>query len=390
MPKQILPQTTLSDTPDEAKRRRKSGNSGLKTAQQRKNDEFYTRLEDIQNEVNAYVTYNPDVFRDKTLLLPCDDPEWSKFTRYFAQNFERLGLKKLISTSYAPNSKNFNWHTGPNEYEMNSPLFDCVRSQRCGRIFVIDKDITGDGKIDYDDIHWKYLKGDGDYHSDEVRRLLDEADVVVTNPPFSLFPDFIKWVTDAGKDFLLLANTCAITYTSVFPLIVQGKLWLGATNFNRGMYFYVPDAFQYDKSYKFKRELNGHKVSRVSTVCWFTNLEHAKRHEPLSLMTMEDCVKHIHKKEFREGSPYVKYDNYDAIEVPRVEAIPCNYDGVMGVPITFLDKFCPEQFEILGATESEGAGFSFGLWNASSGDPHALVKGKAKFKRLFIRKITKE
>ena len=363
------------------------GNSDLQAAKRAKNDEFYTQYHDIEEEMNAYLEYDPNVFRGKTVLLPCDDPEWSNFTRYFAAKFDELGLKKLISTSYAPESKRYRFGGLFSELERSSPQFDADKSKTHGKIFVLDSDVTGDGRVNIDDLQWDYLEGDGDFRSDEVTALRDEADIIVTNPPFSLFREFLAWIVAANKQFLIIGNINAITYKETFPLIKDNKIWLGATNFNRGMYFLVPEGFKYANSYKFEKELDGKAVNRVPGVCWFTNIDHGRRHEPLSLMTMEDNLRYSKHKEIRGRTEYQHYDNYDAIEVPYTDAIPSDYDGVMGVPITFLDKYCPEQFEILGTSESEGKGFSCGLWNAQSKVTQPVVNSSRIYKRIFIKHI---
>jgi hypothetical protein len=323
-------------------------NDNLGAAKKAKNDEFYTQYADIEKEMNAYLEYNPDVFRDKTILLPCDDPEWSNFTKYFAQNFETFGLKKLISTSYAPNSKPRDIPYQPALFELEDDRFDEEKTQANGKIFTLTRDTSGDKRIDVDDLEWSYLEGDGDFRSDEVTKLRDEADVIITNPPFSLFRDFLSWIVEGEKQFSTIGNMNAITYKETFLLIKMNEMWLGATNFNVGMYFEVPESWTYSDSYKFDRERDGKKVSRVPGVCWFTNIEHGRRHQPLPLMTMADNIKFSKHKEVK-GAEYQKYDNYDAIEVPFADAIPSDYDGVMGVPISFLDKYSPEQFEIVGA-----------------------------------------
>jgi hypothetical protein len=323
-------------------------NANLGNARKAKNDEFYTQFHDIEKEMNAYLEYNPEVFKDKTVLLPCDDPEWSNFTRYFAQNFEKLQLKKLISTSYAPNSKPREIPYQPTLFEIDSPDFDETKTVSNGKIFTLSHDRTGDKVINVEDLEWDYLDGDGDFRSDEIKALRDEADLIITNPPFSLFRDFLAWIIEAKKEFALIGNMNALTYREVFPLTKENRMWLGATNFNEGMYFAVPDSWDYSASYKFEKEQNGKKVSRVPGVCWFTNIEHGRRHQPLPLMTEADNIKFSKHKQVKDVG-YQRYDNYDAIEVPFTDAIPSDYDGVMGVPITFLGKYSPEQFEILGA-----------------------------------------
>ena len=201
--------------------------------------------------------------------------------------------------------------------------------------------MTGDGRIDINDLQWNYLEYDGDFRSKEVTRLRNEADIIVTNPPFSLFREFLAWVLEADKQFLLIGNQNAITYKEVFPLIKANKIWLGVTMDSSNRWFQIPD-----NSTVFHKEENGKKYAFVANPVWFTNLEHGRRHKPLQLMTMADNIKYSRHKEVR-GHDYAHYDNYDAIEVPKVDAIPSDYDGVMGVPISFLRKYCPEQFEII-------------------------------------------
>ena len=327
----------------------------LTNAKKAKNDEFYTQYHYIEKEVAAYLEYNPDIFRGKTILCPCDDPEWSNFTKYFAQNFQRLGIKKLISTSYAIESKIYKSNYQPTLFETDNSQYNKNKTRINGKIFTLTKDISGDGIINFEDIEWQYLNGDGDFRSAEVKKLRDEADVIITNPPFSLFREFLSWVFTAKKELLVIGNMNAITYKEVFPLIKNNKLWLGATNFNTGMYFLVSEDFVYADTYKFDREQNGLKVNRVPGVCWFTNINHGRRQQSLPLMTMKENLKYSKHKEIKGKKTYDHYDNYDAIEVPYTSAIPKDYEGVMGVPISFLDKYSPEQFEILGSDAYDGS-----------------------------------
>lgn len=357
-------------------------NENLGAAKKAKNDEFYTQYADIEKEMNAYLEYNPDVFRDKTILLPCDDPEWSNFTKYFAQNFQKFGLKKLISTSYAPNSKPKNIPYQPTLFELDSPGFDEEKTQANGKIFTLTGDQTGDGAINVHDLEWSYLDGDGDFRSAEITALRDEADIVITNPPFSLFREFLGWVVEGKKQFAVIGNINAITYKEVFPLIRDNNVWLGATNFNTGMYFFVPENFVYSESYKFERELDGNKINRVPGVCWYTNLQHGRRHEPFALMTQDENLRF--NKAVRDVG-YVKYDNYDAIEIPRADAIPNDYDGVMGVPISFLNKYNPDQFEILGMAASSYNAEIVGIPFKGGKDGRPLVGGRNTYARIFLR-----
>ena len=316
----------------------------LQNAQNAKNDEFYTQYADIQKEVNAYLEFAPDAFRGKSVLLPCDDPEWSNFTKFFAQNFENFGLKKLISTSYAVESKRIaKWE--PTLFETENPHYDADKSKTNGKIFVLDHDTNANGRIDIEDLEWQYLDGDGDFRSDEVKRLRDEADIIVTNPPFSLFREFLAWLVEGNKRFIIIGNKNCVTYKEVFPLIKSNRLWAGKTEWSGGLWFETKNPDDVD------RIVDGVNMKNIPS-CWFTNIDHGRRHEPLMLMTMADNLKFSRHREVREMG-YLHYDNYDAIEVPYTDAIPADYAGVMGVPISFLEKYCPEQFEILGMCENE-------------------------------------
>ena len=320
-------------------------NNNLTNAKNAKNDEFYTQYHDIEKEITAYLEYNPNVFRDKTVLLPCDDPEWSNFTKFFAQNFERFGLKKLISTSYAPDSKNYKNTYQPTLFESNDPQYDKKKTVKNGKIFTLTHDKSGDGKIDVNDLEWHYLKGNGDFKSVEIKKLRDEADIIITNPPFSLFREFLAWIVEVDKQFVIVGNKSCVTYKEVFPLIKENKLWSGRTEWSGGMWFETKNLDDVDKV------IDGISMKNVPSV-WFTNLDHGRRHQPLPLMTLEDNLKFSKHKEIKGKKSYDQYDNYDAIEVPFTDAIPSDYDGIMGVPISFLDKYCPEQFEILGITKT--------------------------------------
>lgn len=337
-------------------------NDSLSKAKEAKNDEFYTQYHDIEKEISAYLEYNPDVFRGKTVLLPCDDPEWSNFTKYFAQNFEIFGLKRLISTSYAPESKRYKLGYQPSLFETSAPHYDADKSKTHGKIFVLDHDVTGDGRINVEDLQWQYLEGDGDFRSEEIRALRDQADLIITNPPFSLFREFLAWIVEADKQFVIIGNMNAITYKEVFPLIKENKVWLGATGFVTDMVFGVPEGTIVKESDKLKVERLGYvgNYTRLGNSCWFTSIDHGRRHQPLQLMTMADNLKFSRHKEIKGKNSYIHYENYDAIEVPYIDAIPSDYDGKMGVPISFLDKYCPEQFEIIGQTQGD-SGKELGL-----------------------------
>lgn len=317
----------------------------LTRAKAGKNDEFYTQYEDIQREINAYLEYDPDVFRDKVVLLPCDDPEWSNFTRFFAQNFENFGLKKLISTSYAADSKPADIPYQLTLFETEAPQYEESKTRSHGKIFTLTRDKNQSGRIDIDDLEWDYLEGDGDFRSEEIKLLRDDADIIVTNPPFSLFREFLSWIMEANKKFLIIGNQNVITYKEVFPLIKESKVWLGRGFKGNVGFFQSP----YQDIAVSSQHMDG--FIRVSGVMWFTNIDHGRRHQPLRLMTAEDNIKFSKHKEIK-GIGYAKYDNYDAIEVPFSDAIPDDYAGVMGVPITFLCKHCPEQFDIIGITKT--------------------------------------
>lgn len=318
-------------------------NSNLSNAKRAKNDEFYTQYHDIEKEMQAYLDYDENVFRGKTVFLPCDDPEWSNFTKYFAQNFSYLGLKKLISTSYAHQSKQLQSEYQPSLFETTNPKYDATNSLKKGKIFTLTDDKNNDGVIDLNDLDWEYLEGDGDFRSDEIKSLRDEADIIITNPPFSLFREFLAWIVEKDKKFAMVANKNCVTYKEVFPLLKNNKLWSGREEWAGGMWFETKNEDDVDKV------IDNVNYKNVPSI-WITNIEHGRRHEPLKLMTMADNLK-FNNQIIKDPTSYQKYDNYDAIEIPRTDGIPSDYTGVMGVPISFLDKYCPEQFEILGATQ---------------------------------------
>ena len=353
-------------------------NSGLTAAKSAKNDEFYTQFVDIQKEVNAYLEYNPDTFRGKTVLLPCDDPEWSNFTKFFAQNFEMLGLKKLISTSYASASKKIEYHQ-ITLFEMNSPQYDEKKTDTHGKIFVLEKDSDASGRIDINDLEWSYLEGDGDFRSEEVRKLRDEADVIITNPPFSMFREFLSWIIEANKKFLIIGNINCILYKEVFPYIMDNKIWLGNGMGRWISGFIVPDNYElYGTEARIEY---GKRIVATNNCLWLTNLDHGRRHQPLQLMSMADNIKYSKHKQIKENK-YQKYDNFDAIEVPFTDAIPNDYEGIMGVPITFLDKYNPDQFEIVGEF-NHGKDGDFDL-------AVPTIDGKLVYKRIAIRRRENE
>jgi hypothetical protein len=379
-----------------------AGNSSLSRAKTAQNDEFYTQYSDIEAEINAYVEFNPDVFRDKTILLPCDDPEWSNFTKYFAANFMRFGLKKLISTSYAKGAKNKQLTL----FEMESPLFDEEKHETQGKLFTLTSDIDNSGRIDSDDIEFSgYLEGDGDFRSEEVCKLRDEADIIITNPPFSLFREFLAWILDNKKKFVILGNMNAIPYKEVFPYLKYNEIWLGYKSLNQDMYFNVTDEYkewlvQNKNDGSAYKVIDGVVMGRLASACWFTNLEHGKRHEKLLLDTMAHNLKFNKRlqssfEKVHGKIEYPCYENYNAIEVPFTECIPSDFDGVMGVPITFMDKYCPEQFEIIWqASGNAYANAPQEILEELKFDPTvkyggglgaAVVDGQAKYSRILIR-----
>lgn len=336
-------------------------NLALGAAKAAKNDEFYTQYSDIEAEMNAYVEYNPDVFRDKTILLPCDDPEWSNFTKYFASNFERFGLKKLISTSYAKGAANKQLTL----FEEQSPLYDAEKHETRGKLFTVERDANRSGNIDTDDIEFSgYLEGDGDFRSAEVTALRDVSDIIITNPPFSQFRDFFSWIMEANKGFIIIGNQNALAYKEVFPYIKSNQVWLGYSIHSGDRKFNVPDDYPLEAA-NCGIDADGRKYIRVKGVRWFTNIDHGQRHEILNLDTMAHNLKFnskLQKKLEKDYGcqDYPRYENYDAIEVPITECIPSDFEGSMGVPITFLDKYNPDQFEIIGQAHGD-AGVALGL-----------------------------
>ena len=474
-----------NENPHKAKDAKK--NAGLSRAKKAKQDEFYTQYEDIQNELNHYEHH----FKGKTVLCNCDDPFESNFCKYFLRNFNYLKLKRLICTSYFSSPV----------VGRQMDLFDTHNEKvQPGRGYVMDvsevpmENNRGVSDADIDRLLTsgqggvKRLSGNGDFRSPECVGYLKQADIVVTNPPFSLFREYVAQLVEYDKKFLIIGNINAITYKEIFPLIKANKLWLGYRNLNKDMYFNVEAAYQ-KYLVENKKEGSAYKIidgvvmGRLASACWYTNIDHNKRHEKLVL----------YKRYYGNESEYPKYDNYDAINVDKVSDIPCDYfacagvpitfldkynpdqfeivnantiktndavcekphglikdkeasitikkgltrgnsgtesltdsrqqtadsrqqtadsrqqtadsrqqtdsglythelssggrcNGIMGVPITFLDKYSPEQFEIVGATESEGKGFSNGLWNNQSGISQPIVCDERKYKRIFIKR----
>ena len=367
-------------------------NNDLGIAKTAKKDEFYTQLSDIEKEMRYYRKH----FKDKVVFCNCDDPFESNFFKYFVLNFNRLGLKKLIATCYA-SSPIANTQLslfdviGTEENKQNKAAYKAIVSK------VYDK--TGDGGIDMFDVAELFksgeneltkLNGDGDFRSDECLALLDEADIVVTNPPFSLFREYVSVLLEHKKHFIIIGNVNAITYKEFFPLIKENKVWIGASIHSGDRKFYVPDDYPLNAA-GCGIDDEGRRFIRVKGVRWYTNLDIKQRHEEMILV--------------KRYSPelYPKYDNYDAINVNSTADIPCDFDGIMGVPITFMDKYCPEQFEILGLSigslfDGNALGTKFmELYRSQGGTGHYSenmiglglidIDGKAKvpYGRILIR-----
>jgi hypothetical protein len=345
----------------------KSLNRNLHSARDAKKDEFYTQLVDIEKELKHY----KDQFRGKVVYCNCDDPYESNFFKYFAGNFNALGLKKLITTSYSPSPIVGN----------QLPLFEIAGLKPKGKepmkIEINEvPDTNKDGAIDLNDVKHLLkqnknaatpLKGNGDFRSDECIELLKQADIVVTNPPFSLFREYVAQLVEYKKKFLILGDQNAITYKEIFKLIKENKLWLGYDN-GGTKWFQVPMDYDIPTESR-KKIVNGIKYFSMGRILWYTNLDTTKRHEELTL--------------YKKYTPkeYPKYDNYDAIEVSRYADIPMDYDGVMGVPITFLDKYNPDQFEILAKTNNREHAGKYLLGD----NPTAMIKGKKLYHRILIR-----
>ncbi len=324
------------------------GNKSLNKAIKNKNDEFYTQLSDITEELKNYKKH----FKGKVVLCNCDDPRESNFFHYFSYNFEHLQLKKLIAVCYKSKDKQFF-----SKYNSKNGIYQ-----------IYEGDKNGNRVPDDEEIDRKSLKGDGDFRSDEGIELLKQADIVVTNPPFSLFREYVAQLIEYEKQFLIIGSMNSISYKEIFPLLKDNKLWLGVNN---GVKRYnVPKNYE---SKKYQINNQGDKFVTMGNTGWFTNLSHKKRNDELYLSA----------KYKKNESYYPKYDNYDAIEVGYVKDIPSDYVGVMGVPVTFIDKFCPEQFEIVGMAEDNAKGFSGGIWDGKN--KRCVINGENKFKRIFIK-----
>ena len=320
-------------------------NENLHKAKTAKNDEFYTQLSDIEKEMVHYKQH----FNGKTVYCNCDDARESNFFKYFSLNFEKLGLKKLITTGYKADGQ--------------------------GVVLIYEGDKNGNRNPDTEEITIRPLQGNGDFRSEECIEFLKEADIVVTNPPFSLFREYIAQLMEYGKKFIIIGNGNAVNCKEVFPLIKDNKIWLGASKGIGGKFtFGVPDSYEG----KYVSVENGKRIAQVNNACWYTNIDHEKRNKPL------DLYKHY-------SNEYKHYDNYDAIDSTTAE-IPMDYDGVMGVPITFLDKYCPEQFEIIGLLCDSRCGYPFINGTPTYVDEKhkhsvcGVLNGKAMYARILIKR----
>ncbi len=332
-------------------------NRGLHAAKAAKNDEFYTQYIDIQKEVEAYLEFDPNTFRGKVVYCNCDDPFESNFFKYFAANFNRLGLKRLITTSYDGSPIAGQLSLFP-EYSQGNGKRQKPKAIAVSLDHVKDED--GDGAIGIADVELFLMRNNaarialnattqyqgGDFRSPDCIALLVQSDIIVTNPPFSLFREYLAQLVEYKKDFLIIGNQNAITYTEVFRLIKENSLWLGVDN-GGTKWFQVKDDYEIQTASRI-RIVDGIKYFSMGSIMWFTNLDHGRRHQFLPLMTMAENLKFDRNMQGKVA--YEKYDNYDAIEIPTYKAIPSDYAGAMGVPITFLDKYNPDQFEILGWT----------------------------------------
>lgn len=375
-----------------------AGNKDLRKANKAKKDEFYTQLADIEKEMRHYKEY----FQGKTVFCNCDDPYESNFFKYFAMNFNSLGLKKLITTCYASSpvlGDEFSYYVDKRNQLSFLPIEGSIPVEDNKKPYKVEitevTDENGDGRIDLSDVEYlmrnkkntlTLLEGDGDFRSPECMKILKEADIVATNPPFSLFREYVAQLTEYKKDFIIIGNTNALTYKDVFHLFKEDRIRTGYTNFNVGMYFLVPDDNE-----KYHKIENGKKYVRVATSCWFTSLP-VKRHKEKIIL-------------YKNYTPteYLSYENYNAINVDKYTDIPCDYDGVMGVPITFLDKYNPDQFELIGLGISN-SGIEVGVQpykpehkkyrkevqkrGAVDGDLYMMVDGvvKVPYARILIKR----
>lgn len=345
---------------------KKAGNSNLNDSARNKQDEFYTQLSLIESELKYYKAH----FKNKVVLCNCDDPFESNFFKFFAINFNSLGLKKLLATCYATSPI---FYTQLDLFAGGSVVSKENRGKQPYKIEITEvTDENNDGRTDLADVEYllrnrknalTLLQGDGDFRSDECVELLKQADIVASNPPFSLFRSYIAQLVEYGKEFLIIGNLNAVKYKEILPLFMKDKVWLG--NNSGHFWFAVPDTYE-EKSTDFKIDEKGQKWRRMGNICWFTNLDFERRHENMTLFRKFSSV------------DYSRYDNYDAIEVSHTANIPCDYNGVMGVPITFMTRHNPAQFSIVGVLNS-GSGNEYDY-------AKAVVNGKQLYARILIKR----
>jgi hypothetical protein len=365
----------------------------LKNARRSKKDEFYTQYIDIQKEIEKYLDYNHNTFRKKIVYCNCDDPFESNFFRYFALNFNRLGLKQLITTSYKPS------FVANTQLELfgnkKTPTRLKGRQKVTANKFIINEvdDIDGDGEFNLKDValqlkanknnEWTPLNGDGDFRSEECINLLKQADIVITNPPFSLFRDYVNQLFNYKKKFLIIGNINCLTYRDIFQRIKKNEAWIGNGMGRWISGFIVPKTYELHGS-EARIDEDGNRIVATNNCLWLTNLDHGRRHQPLTLMTMAENLKYSKHKQIKGKKKYDKYDNYKAIEIPFTNAIPSDYKGVMGVPVTFLDKYNPDQFEILGNSNVTGEREHL-MNNVKSASNCTYINGKPQYARILIK-----
>lgn len=373
---------------------RQNAIKNLKNARRSKKDEFYTQYCDIQKEIEKYLDYNRNTFRNKVVYSNCDDPFESNFFRYFALNFNRLGLKQLITTSYksSPVANTQLELFGNNK----TPTRSKGRQKVTANKFIINEvlDMDGDGEFNLKDValqlkvnkhnEWAPLDGDGDFRSEECVNLLKQSDFIVTNPPFSLFRDYVNQLFNYKKKFLIIGNINCLTYRDIFQRIRKNEAWVGNGMGRWISGFIVPKTYELHGS-EARIDEDGNRIVATNNCLWLTNLDHGRRHQPLTLMTMAENLKYSKHKQIKGKKKYHKYDNYNAIEVPFTDAIPSDYKGVMGVPVTFLDKYNPEQFEILGNSNVRGEREHL-MNNVKSESNCTYISGKPQYARILIKK----
>lgn len=330
------------------KKKTKNNAIFLSKAKSNKKDEFYTQYDDIKKEMESYISFDKNLFLNKTILLPCDNPKRSNFTKYFIDNFEKLGLKKLISS--------------------------CFNADTNGEALIVTKHKKEERR----------LKGNGDFRSEEVTAFRDESDFIITNPPFSLFREFLQWIIQANKTFSIIGNINALSCKNIFPLFQQDKIWLGATIHSGDREFEVPQEYPLD-AVNFRIDKNKKRYIRVKGVRWFCNINHNRRYKTIKMNTMHENIDN--NPNLVSKFAYRSYDNYKAIEIPQTNAIPMDYNGVMGVPISFLDKYNPIQFEILGIDFFVKNGILGNLAKREYNGKmdRAYLNGKRLYSRVFIR-----